>query len=116
MALGDVAECIASHTAWAEDTSDYAMNEFYLGAFSALRKRRCDHSTQACPMESPQMIRTLQWADERRTSNAENELEGELMRGDDHGKNRMEASTKEEDSWTLAKKKKTRTSMMMWSS
>ena len=56
-ALGDVAECVASHTAWAEDTSDSATNGFYLGAFSALRKRRCDHSTQACPMESPQMIR-----------------------------------------------------------
>ena len=26
------------------------------------------------------------WADERRTSNAENEVGGELVRGDDHGK------------------------------
>ena len=42
------------------------------------------------------------WVDEQRTSNAENEVEGELMRGDDHGRNRMEASTNEEDSWTLA--------------
>ena len=41
-------------------------------------------------------------ADERRTSNAENEVEGELVRGDDHGENRMEASTNEEDAWTLA--------------
>ena len=43
-------------------------------------------------------------ADERRTSNEENEVEGELKRGDDHGKNRMEATTNEEDSWTLAEK------------
>ena len=42
------------------------------------------------------------WVDERRTSNAENEIEGDLMRGDDHGKNRMEANTNEEDGWTLA--------------
>ena len=28
------------------------------------------------------------WADERRTSNAENEVEGELVRGDGHGENR----------------------------
>ena len=48
------------------------------------------------------------WADERRTSNAENEVEGELMRGDDHRKNRMEASTNEVHG--------TRTSMMAWSS
>ena len=40
--------------------------------------------------------------DERRTSNAENEVEGELVRGDDHGKNRLEASTNEEDVWALA--------------
>ena len=163
MALGDVAECAASHTAWAEDTSDSTTNGFYLGAVPALRKQRCHHSAQACPMESPQMIQvsaalieTLSaetgllkgtrtdlsqgrdaqdggllvtnssptelaskaiaqddtdeldctWkdqderrrADERRTSNEENEVEGELMRGDDHGKNQMEASTNEEDS------------------
>ena len=41
-------------------------------------------------------------ADERRTSNAENEAEGELVRGDGHGENRLEASTKEEDGSTLA--------------
>ena len=40
--------------------------------------------------------------DERRTSNAENEVEGELVRGDDHGENRLEASTNEEDVWALA--------------
>ena len=40
--------------------------------------------------------------DERRASNAKNEVEGELARGDDHGKNRLEASTNEEDVWTLA--------------
>ena len=57
MALGDVAECAANHTVWAEDTSDSITNGFYLGAVSALRKRRSDHSAQACPMESPQMIR-----------------------------------------------------------
>ena len=162
MALGDVAECAASHTVWAKDTSDSITNGFYLGAVSALRKRRCDHSTQACPMESLQMIRisaaliatlsaetslpkgrlgqpldrsqssdaqhdgllvinssptelaskadaqddtdeldrTLEdqdgrrWADERRTSNAENEVEGELVSRDDHGENRLEANTK----------------------
>ena len=134
---------------------------FYLGAVSALRKRRCDHSAQACPMESPQMIRisaaliaTLSTetslpkgrieqpldrsqsrgaqdgillitnssptelastavaqndvdefdrmlegqderrrADERRTSKAEHEVEGELVHGDGHGENRVEAST-----------------------
>ena len=43
-------------------------------------------------------------ADERRTSNAENEVEGELVRGDDHGENRLEASINEEDCSTLAKK------------
>ena len=43
------------------------------------------------------------WADERRTSNAEKEVESELVNGDDHGENRMEASTNEEDAWTLAK-------------
>ena len=42
------------------------------------------------------------WADERRTSNAENEVEGKLVRGDGHGENRLEASTNEEDGWTLA--------------
>ena len=41
-------------------------------------------------------------ADERRTSNAENEVEGELVRGDDNGESRLEASTNEEDGWTLA--------------
>ena len=56
VALGDVAECAASHTVWAENTSDSTTNEFCLGAVSTLRKRRCDHSAQACPMESPQMI------------------------------------------------------------
>ena len=39
-------------------------------------------------------------ADERRTSNAENEVEGELVRRDEHGKTRPEAS--EEYVWTLA--------------
>ena len=42
------------------------------------------------------------WGDERRTSNAENEVEGELVRGDGHGENRLEASTNEEDGWTQA--------------
>ena len=41
-------------------------------------------------------------ADERRKSNAENEVDGELVHGDDHGENRMEASTNEVDAWTLA--------------
>ena len=40
-------------------------------------------------------------ADERRTSNAENEVEGELVRREDHGKTRPEASTNEEYGWTL---------------
>ena len=40
-------------------------------------------------------------ANERRTSNAENEVEGELVHGDGHGENRLEASTNEEDGWTL---------------
>ena len=170
MALGDVAECAASHTVWTKDTSDSITNGFYLGAVSTLRKRRCDHSAQVCPMESPQVIRisaaliaTLsaetslpkgrlgqsldrfqsrgaqdggllvtnsgptelaskvvaqddtdeldrmcevrdarRRADERRTSNAENEVEGELVHGDGHGKNRMEANTNEEVVWTLA--------------
>ena len=48
MALGDVAECAASHIAWAEDTSDSSTNEFYLGVVSTLRKQRCLHSAQAC--------------------------------------------------------------------
>ena len=39
--------------------------------------------------------------DERRTSNAENEVEFELVHGDGHGK-RMEANTNEEVVWTLA--------------
>ena len=41
-------------------------------------------------------------ADERRTSNVENEVESELMNGDDRRENRMEASTNEEYGWTLA--------------
>ena len=172
MALGDVAECTASHTVWTDDTSDSTTNEFNLGTVSTLRKQRCLHSAQACSMESSQMIqvsaaliatlstetrllkgrlgqpldrsqssdaqhdgllvinssptelsskadaqdeideldRTLEdqderrWADERRTSNAENKVESELVNGDDHGENRMEASTNEEDGWTLAEK------------
>ena len=40
-------------------------------------------------------------ADERRTSNAENEVEGEFVREDGHGENRLEASTNEEDGSTL---------------
>ena len=43
-------------------------------------------------------------ANERRTSNAENEVEGELVRGDGHGENRLEASTNEEDGTKLAEK------------
>ena len=169
-ALGDVAGCVASHTAWAENTSDSTTNGFYLGDVSTLRKQRCHHSAQACPMESLQMIqvsaaliailstetgllkgrlgqpldrsqsrgaqdgnllvtnssptelaskvvaqddtdeldRTLEDQDERRrvverrTSNAENEVESELVNGDDRRENRMEASTNEEDAWTLA--------------
>ena len=54
------------------------------------------------------------WADERRTLNAENKVESELVNEDDHGENRMEASMNEEDSWTLTEN--TRTSMMTWSS
>ena len=149
IALRDVEECAASHTAWAEDTSDSTTSGFYLGVVSALRKQRCHHSAQACPRESPQTFqvsaaliatpsadtgslkgrlgqpldrsqsrdaqndideldRTLEdqdeqrRVDERRTSNAENEVEGELLRGDDQGKNRLEASTNEEDVWALA--------------
>ena len=45
-------------------------------------------------------------ADERRTSNAENDVENELVRGDDHGKTRLEASTNEEYGWTLAEEHK----------
>ena len=129
MTLGDVAECAARHTLWAEDTSEYTMNGFYLGAVSALRKQRSHHSAQVCPKDSPQMIQVsaaliatlnaetglpkrihgqsldrsqsrgvqdntdeLDWtlegqderirADVRRTSNAENEVEGELVHGD----------------------------------
>ena len=41
-------------------------------------------------------------ADERRASNAENEVEGELVHGDGHGKNRMEANTNQEVVWRLA--------------
>ena len=170
MTLGDVAECAASHIARAEDTSDSTTNGFYLGAVPALRKQRCHHSAQACPMDSPQMIQisaaliaTLSTetgllkgrlgqlldrsqsrgaqdgglpvtnssptelaskavaqddtdevdrmledqderrrTDERRTSNAENEVECELVRGNGHGENRLEANTNEEDGWTLA--------------
>ena len=43
-------------------------------------------------------------ADVRRTSNAENEVVGELVCGNDRGENRMEVSTIEEDVWTLTKK------------
>ena len=164
MALGDVAECAASHTVWAEDTSDSVTNGFYLGAVSALRKRRCDHSahgvshgesvdaliatlstetslpkgrieqpldgsqsrgaqdgilltTNSSPTDlaseavaqndTDELDRMLEdqderrRADERRTSNAENEVEFELVHGDGHGK-RMEANTNEEVVWTLA--------------
>ena len=59
MALADVAECAAGHTAWAEDTSDDTTSGFYLGAVSTLRKQRCHHSAQACPMENPQMIQVF---------------------------------------------------------
>ena len=31
-----------------------------------------------------------------------NEVDGELVRGDDRGENRLEANTNEEDVWTLA--------------
>ena len=41
-------------------------------------------------------------ANERRTSSAENEVEGELVHGDGHRENRMDASTNEEYGWTLA--------------
>ena len=40
--------------------------------------------------------------DERRTSNADNEIEGKFARGDDHGENRLEANMNEEVIWTLA--------------
>ena len=43
-------------------------------------------------------------ADERRASNEQNEVEGELLRGDDHVENQLEVTTNEEDSWTLAEK------------
>ena len=169
MALGEVAECTASHAVRAKGTSDSTTNEFCLGAVSTLRKQRCHHSAQACPMESPQMIRisaaliaTLstetslpkgrieqpldrshsrgaqdgillvtnscptelaskvvaqddtdeldrmckdqdeqRWVDERRTPKAENEVEGELVRRDDHGKTPPEASTIEVYGWRL---------------
>ena len=39
--------------------------------------------------------------DERRTSNAENEVEGEFVRKNGHGEKRLVASTNEEDGWTL---------------
>ena len=41
-------------------------------------------------------------ADERRTSNADNEVDGELVHRDGRGKNRLEANTNEEYGWTLA--------------
>ena len=41
---------------------------------------------------------------EERTSNADNEVEGELVHGDGDGKNRMEANTNQEVVWTLAEK------------
>ena len=47
------------------------------------------------------------WVDERRTSNAENKVEGELVRSDDHGRTRPEANTIEELVWTLAEHSKT---------
>ena len=49
-------------------------------------------------------IRTSK-ADERRTSNVENEVEGELVRGDDHGETRPEANMNEEDGWALAEER-----------
>ena len=58
--------------------------------------------------DTDELDRTLEdqderrWADERRTSNAENEVKGELVSRDDHGENRLEANTNEEDVWTLA--------------
>ena len=58
--------------------------------------------------DTDELDRTLEdqderrWVDERRTSNAENEVEGELARGDGHGENRLEASTNEENGWTLS--------------
>ena len=39
MALGEVAECTASHAVRAEGTSDSTTNEFCLGAVSTLRKQ-----------------------------------------------------------------------------
>ena len=60
MALGEVAECTASHAVRAEGTSDSTTNEFCLGAVSTLRKQRCHHSAQECPMESPQIFGSLQ--------------------------------------------------------
>ena len=45
-----------SRAAWAEDTSDSTSKGFYIGVVPALKKQRCRHSAQACPMESPQMI------------------------------------------------------------
>ena len=41
-----------------------------------------------------------QMNEERRLQ--ENEVEGELVRGDDYGENRLEANTNEEDGWALA--------------
>ena len=57
--------------------------------------------------DTDELDRTLEDQDERRrvverrTSNAENEVESELVKGDGHGKNRMEANTNEEVVWTL---------------
>ena len=56
LTLGEVAECAASHTARAEDTSDSITNGFYLCAVPTLREQRCHHSAQACPIESSHMI------------------------------------------------------------
>ena len=53
--------------------------------------------------DTDELDRTLEDQDERRrTSNAENEVGGEFVRGDSHGENRLEANTNEEDGSTLA--------------
>ena len=58
--------------------------------------------------DTDELDRTLEdqderrWADEQRTSFAENKVEGEFVRGDGHGENRLEASTNEADGRTLA--------------
>ena len=82
-----------------------------MGAETGLLKGRLgqplDRSqSQGAQDDTDELDRTLEdryerrWVDERRTSNAENEVEGELVHG--HGENRLEASTNEEDGWTLA--------------